>query len=191
RVNGVEAKEPIELKPNDPLEVGHVSLRLTRDEPSREVRCCDATVIGSSLRVSVDQVLEKRARVGDPSGALVHLLAEAGRMLVMPRPLKETCSQIAGFVEKAVPNASRTMLLLRETPDADPTLVAGHTRAGGEGRPLAMSRAIVQTVLDEATSVMTRDAASDPRFQGHESIVAQSVRSAMAVPLFDNEKVLG
>src|SRR6185503_1238600 len=33
--------------------------------------------------------------------------------------------------------------------------------------------------------------ATDPRFQGQQSIVAQSVHSAMAVPLFDNEKVLG
>jgi serine phosphatase RsbU (regulator of sigma subunit) len=39
--------------------------------------------------------------------------------------------------------------------------------------------------------VLTRDAATDPRFQGQQSIVAQSVHSAMAVPLFDNEKVLG
>jgi len=190
RVNGAEAREAIELRPNDHLEVGHVAMRVTRDEPSREVRYSDATIVGSSMRVSVDQVLERRARAGDPSGTLVHVLAEAGRLLVLPRPLKETCEEVIGFVEKTVP-ASRTMLLLRETPEGEPVLVAGRTRGGGEGRPLAMSRAIVQTVLDDNASVLTRDAASDPRFQGHESIVAQSVRSAMAVPLFDNEQVLG
>src|SRR5206468_1892543 len=50
---------------------------------------------------------------------------------------------------------------------------------------------IMRKVLSECTSVLTRDTATDPRFQGQQSIVAQSVHSAMAVPLFDNEKVLG
>jgi len=31
----------------------------------------------------------------------------------------------------------------------------------------------------------------DPRFQGHQSVISSAARSAMAVPLFDNQKVLG
>jgi len=46
-------------------------------------------------------------------------------------------------------------------------------------------------VLEECTSVIIADTTLDPRFQGNQSIVAQAVRSAMAVPLFDNTKVLG
>jgi serine phosphatase RsbU (regulator of sigma subunit) len=54
-----------------------------------------------------------------------------------------------------------------------------------------LSRAIMKTVLEECTSVITTDAAADPRFMGQQSIVAQAVHSAMAVPLFDNQRVLG
>ena len=46
-------------------------------------------------------------------------------------------------------------------------------------------------MLDECSSVLTADAAADQRFRAQESIVAQAVHSAMAVPLFDNEQVLG
>jgi serine phosphatase RsbU (regulator of sigma subunit) len=49
----------------------------------------------------------------------------------------------------------------------------------------------MRKVLTECSSVLTRDTMSDPRFAGQQSIVAQSVQSAMAVPLFDNQKVLG
>ena len=49
----------------------------------------------------------------------------------------------------------------------------------------------MRTVLTECASVLTRDTAADPRFQAQHSIVSQSVQSAMAVPLFDNQKVLG
>jgi Serine phosphatase RsbU, regulator of sigma subunit len=49
----------------------------------------------------------------------------------------------------------------------------------------------VRTVLEECTSVLTEDALRDPRFRAQDSIVLQSVHSAMAVPLFDNRAVLG
>jgi serine phosphatase RsbU (regulator of sigma subunit) len=81
--------------------------------------------------------------------------------------------------------------MLTDGPGGEPRPVA--TRASGPlaERPLALSGAIVRTVLDECASVVTTDALSDPRFQAAQSIVAAAVRSAMAVPLFDDEKVLG
>jgi serine phosphatase RsbU (regulator of sigma subunit) len=190
RVNGEDAKEPIALKPGDLVGIGHVSLRVTDAEPARKPRLSDATVLGSSLRIHVDQILDKRSRSGETSAKLVHLLADAGKLLVRPRPLKETCEEILIFVEKAIP-ASRHILLLQQESGGEPVQVAARFGGGRANQPLALSRSIMQKVLDECTSVVTGDAASDPRFQGQQSIVMQSVHSAMAVPLFDNERVLG
>jgi serine phosphatase RsbU (regulator of sigma subunit) len=148
--------------------------------------------IASSLSLGVKEVLDSRGGVSSAAASanLVHLLAEAGRLLVLPRPLKETCDQILEIVEKAVP-ASRLVLLLRPEPGAEPVQIAARYRGGVVRDPLVLSRAIMHKVLDELTSVLITDAAADQRFQKHESIMAQSVHSAMAVPLFDNEKVLG
>jgi sigma-B regulation protein RsbU (phosphoserine phosphatase) len=190
RVNGVEAREAIALTAGDRLEIGHIQLRVTEGPPQLEVTLSDATVIGSSKKIRVEQVLERRSRTAEGSAHIIHLLAEAGKLLVLPRPLKETCDELLQFVEKAVP-ASRYVVLMRPAPDAEPVQVAARLRGGRASQPLALSRAIMKTVMDECTSVMTSDAALDPRFQGRESIVAQSVHSAMAVPLFDNENVLG
>ena len=46
-------------------------------------------------------------------------------------------------------------------------------------------------MLAENTAVITSDAAHDPRFLAQHSIIAQAIHSAMAVPLFDNQSVLG
>jgi serine phosphatase RsbU (regulator of sigma subunit) len=46
-------------------------------------------------------------------------------------------------------------------------------------------------VLRDCESVVIGDAAEDPRFKAQQSIVAQSIRTAMAVPLWDTERVLG
>ena len=187
RVNGAEARAPLEIRPGDRIEVGHIMLTVTDQAVATPV-LSDATVLGSSLKLRAGEILERRTREGG-SGRLVHLLAEAGRLLVLPRPLRETCGELLRFVEEAV-RASRYVLLLRN--DAgDMVQMATRTRGGPANQPLALSRAIMNEVLEQCASVLTADAARDARFQGQHSIVAQSVHSAMAVPLFDNERVLG
>lgn len=190
RVNGAHAAEPTEIRSGDRLEIGHVVLSVTDRDPSEPVRLNEASMVGTSLRLRADQILDRRVRSGHASQQMMRLLAEAGRLLVLPRPLHETCDEILGFVERAVP-ASRHILLLRRDTDGEPVQIAARTRGGRANEALALSGSIMRMVLDECTSVLTADAASDPRFRGQQSIVAQAVRSAMAVPLFDNEKVLG
>jgi len=55
----------------------------------------------------------------------------------------------------------------------------------------AFSRTITNYVLDKGEAVLTTNAQDDPRFQGHESIVRQSLRSIMATPLLARGRVLG
>jgi len=190
RVNGAEAREPIAIGAGDRVEIGHVLLKVTDGPPQAEVPLSDATIIGSSKKIRVEQVLERRMRSPESSAQVIHLLADAGKLLVLPRPLKETCDELLQFVERAVP-ASRYVLMLRQDAASEPVQMAARLRDGRASQPLALSRSIMRTVMDENSSVLTSDAALDPRFQGQHSIVAQSVHSAMAVPLFDNERVLG
>ena len=190
RVNGRDAKEPMLLEAGDQVEIGHVMLLVTGEEARPRLKLNEQSVVGTTLRVKTSRLLDQRARTGKEGDQLIHLLAEAGKLLVMPRPLKETCDELLQFVEKAVP-ASRYILLLDQGPDAEPLQMAARTSGGRADRPLALSRSIMRAVLSECASVLTRDTAADPRFQAQQSIVSQSVQSAMAVPLFDNEKVLG
>ena len=190
RVNGREAREPILLEAGDQVEIGHVTLLVTGEEARPRLRLNEQSIAGTTLRLKAHNILEQRVKTGKDPSHLVHLLAEAGRLLVLPRPLQETCDELLQFVERAVP-ASRYIVLLDQGPDREPLQIAARTRGGRADRALSLSTSIMRTVLGECTSVLTRDTASDPRFQGQHSIVAQSVQSAMAVPLFDDEKVLG
>lgn len=190
RVNGVEATEPQPLKEGDLLEVGKVLVRVARDGAGASVELSVAGTTSSVLFKAKD-ILGRPATqtVSDPS-RLVSLLAEAGRILVLPKPLPETCEEILKFVEKAIP-ANRLILLLRPPEGGEPVQMAARHRGGRAGQPLAISRTIMDTVLNECSSVVIGDATADARFRQQQSIVAQAILSAMAVPLFDNEKVLG
>ncbi|HTO92412.1 MAG TPA: SpoIIE family protein phosphatase [Candidatus Sulfotelmatobacter sp.] len=189
RVNQQEAPQPTRLQESDLLEIGSVILRVLGEAAEELTQWTPSQGVSSSLRLNARDILGRSGSTAASPG-LVHVLAEAGRVLVLPRPLHETCEEILKFVEKAIP-ASRLILLLRDRPGAEPVQMAGRFRGGSARQPLAISRAILDTVLNECTSVITADAAMDPRFAARESIIALAVHSAMAVPLFDNEKVLG
>jgi phosphoserine phosphatase RsbU/P len=190
RVNGAPATGPVPVSVGDRLEIGSVMLQVEDGDAPAPLRLSDATVVQSSTRMRIADVLERQTRTGAGNAAVLRLLAEAGQLLVLPRPLAETCQEILKFVERAIPG-SRHSLMLIEPGAAEPVQVAASGRGGARDRPLGLSRSIMRTVLDECTSVLTRDAATDQRFAGQQSIIAQAIHSAMAVPLFDNEKVLG
>jgi sigma-B regulation protein RsbU (phosphoserine phosphatase) len=190
RVNGVEASQAISIREGDMVEIGKVMLRVGREAAAP----LDLSTVGSmssSMRLRAQDILGRpTAPIGADSSKVVRLLAEAGRMLVLPRPLPETCESVLAFVEKALP-ASRLVILLRDKQGAEPVQMAARYKGGASRQPLAMSRTIMDTVLNECTSVVTGDALADSRFRMQQSIVAASIHSAMAVPLFDNERVLG
>ena len=188
RVNGIEAREPIVLHEGDMIEIGKVLGRIGSDAAEQKTVFSPGKGLGSSLRLRAQEILAKPPREGAEASRLVHLLAEAGRVLVLPKPLRETCEEILGFIERAVP-ASRLVVLLSPPGGGEPVPMASRIRGAGRNDPLAISRSILDLVINECASVLVQDTALDPRFAAQQSIVAQSIHSA--VPLFDNERVLG
>jgi sigma-B regulation protein RsbU (phosphoserine phosphatase) len=192
RVNGREATTPLPLVPGDRLEIGHVLLEVAGGEDSAHTRFTTSEHVGSALKLKVSDVLQRTATSseGSENARVMHLLAAAGQQLVLPRPLAETCDALLGFVEKAVPS-SRLVILLRNAKRGELEQVAARYRGGRAEEPLALSQTITRAVLADNTAVITSDATNDPRFLAGHSIIAQAIHSAMAVPLFDNEQVLG
>ena len=110
RVNGHDASDALEVKPGDAIEVGHVMIRVSLDETATQWSSSPGHA--SSLRIKVSDVLQRPTADARDPNKLVRLLAEAGQMLVLPRPLRETCEEILRFVERAVPS-NRLIILLR------------------------------------------------------------------------------
>lgn len=193
RVNGVRIEAPVSLTTGDRVEIGAFALQVSEGEPTSTIRLADATVMDTSVRLRADQLIERRVNQASSSGGrapVIQWLAQAGQMLVIPRPLHETCDELLEVVARAVP-ASRYVLLLQEKADDEPIPIASRVAGGRPDRPLVLSRTILNHVIGTCAAVVTREPSMDPRFQGHQSVISSAARSAMAVPLFDNQKVLG
>ena len=87
------------IRDGDVLEIGKVMVRVGSDATSGE-RGSAARDLSSAMRHQAQELLARPTEnVGSPR--VVKLLAEAGRLLILPRPMRETCEEILSFVERA------------------------------------------------------------------------------------------
>ncbi len=88
-----------------------------------------------------------------------------------------------------LPVSTAAVLLLRESTGVL-EVVHERTTEGLDG-PTSLSSTIVERVVRGGQTVITTDAASDPRFERGHSIHAHNISSAMCAPLACHDKVLG
>ncbi len=191
RVNGTKIDRPTELSVGDEIGLADVTLKFVDTQPSAQTIYAEDESSMKSSSVSVDEIYELGIpKTDDESHNLFRILADAGELLVTQRPLDELYQAILDLVGQTVAS-DRTVVLLIEEGESDPIVAASRLRRGSDDSGLVLSRTMVERVLNDRAAILTTDAQQDPRFQQQQSVVSQGIRSAMAAPLFDNEKVIG
>lgn len=102
--------------------------------------------------------------------------------------------RIMDFIFEVV-DADRGTLLLRE-PQGDGFIPALHRRRKGQqpdppGVRATVSTGLIRQAIEAGEAVITRDAQTDDRFTGNQSIYLYGIRSAITVPLIHRERILG
>ncbi len=190
RVNGVLVRHPVPLRLGDRLKFGDVELCVTDSGTAPDAALSDSRTLTTTLRIPAAEVLRRGPAGGPSPPGVVRGLAAVGGLLVLQTPLAETCDQLLRIVEEVVP-ASRLVLLVRPHPDTKPVQIAARCHGEIKSEPLLMSRAILGTVLEGGSSVITTDAMADSRFAGSGSVAALKTRSAMAAPLCEGGRIQG
>ncbi len=119
---------------------------------------------------------------------------QVSKMLASARDLQGLFDGVIGSIFKAL-NADRAALLLKQNDNGETgelEIVAARTRKEGQDPgEIAVSRTVVQDVLENAASSLSRDASTDERYMEGQSIIQQKIRSVMCVPVTTDENVLG
>jgi len=189
-VNERRVDENVSISPGDTLRLAEVSIQLgSVSGTSPALRDDDRPILTSSEFTWHDT---RRVQEGDRAlhSRLLRVLAEAGDLLTTTRQPEDLLEPILDLVDRAFA-PERSILLLIEDADETPAVRASRVRGPRADDELVLSRTMVDQVIRERDSFLTQDALFDDRFAGSESIVQQGTRSAMAAPLFDNEKVIG
>ena len=193
-LNGAKVAEAVTVRAGDVLEVANITFRVEGPGGSGGAGMSmfnESVTMVPSHELSWDEVRKEREDKRDLQSLLFRVLAEAGDLLTIPREPEEMFEPILDLVETALLNPERIFVLLLEEEQEEPVTQASRVQGRQATGSLALSRTMMKQVLEEKKSFLTSDPLNDPGFGGMMSMVSQGIRSAIAVPLFDNADVIG
>jgi len=121
---------------------------------------------------------------------ITQMLGSLFELIASEESDQEMATRACHFVSRWV-DADRVVLLEDSGEGTMPEPTAGWTRGEESSERLRLSSTLVDKVLHDRAAVLVSDASAGGAFKASESMVALNLRSAMAAPLFDNQRVRG
>jgi adenylate cyclase len=209
--NGTQVNErlinsPQELHHGDTIWLGDVSLVVMLHYPWESLTTRQELASGGgTIFRNVRQLQQQWIQADSHNGNLVNKdktidrlrdLVDIARNLSAAAAIEEIFSQVQQVVFRYLKSIDRLALLIDVTDSGKLVLMNAGTRKISQQKYLLsddswISHSICQKVFEEKIAIQTADAQKDERFAGEQSILVKGIRSAMAVPLWDENKVVG
>ena len=207
-VNGIRVSE-MRVKDGDAVTFGKVAFKLMEilaDAPPHAEAFAsaqsapEATIIRQvPVPSEVDSLEQQVARLSGETDQASSEIKQVTKLSLLLDISKELAKQqdVDRLLEKIVDitfqvmSVDRVSILMVETGSGELIPRTSRNRLGDESGSRHVPRSIAQRCVDERLAILTDNAAADERFTG-QSILMQSVRSAMSAPLMASEgSVLG
>jgi phosphoserine phosphatase RsbU/P len=133
-------------------------------------------------------------RIGQHAEAKLRALIGLNRAIGTSLSLDDVLPRLLDGLLDVFPQAERGFVFLADPTSGKLGLRARRIKPGVEddGGPLRLSLSLINTVAESRRAVLSADAASDSRFNAHQSIVDCRIRSVMCVPVVrDDGGLLG
>jgi K+-sensing histidine kinase KdpD len=153
-------------------------------------------VDGVALSKQVDKLIDLLARLENEHKQLkkqerLEQLYKVSRLLGSSLDVQVVLDQVMDAII-LLTGAERGFLMLRNDDGAEEVKAARNLdQQTLSSDKFKYSRTVINKVLDGGESIVTTNAAEDPRFAGQASIVSQALRGVMAAPLRVRGKVIG
>ena len=207
KVNG-EFTPAVQIRPGDVLTVGTFTLAV-KEQPtfigraSVAISDSSATFVRSIADFNRDfgfdaaSVPKEDVLAGTMAGRrpatrekVFEAMVMVARTLIEAREVGQILSKVVDLLFDFLP-AERVVVVLREEDGRlTPTLARRRGKEGPDPEA-SFSHTIVESVVRDRVAVLTSDALADDRFEAGQSIRIQQIRSAMCVPLWDRDRVIG
>ncbi|MDB9513422.1 adenylate/guanylate cyclase domain-containing protein [Kamptonema animale CS-326] len=207
RLNDVQITYPQKLNQGDNVNLGHnISIIIVLDSrPQPQPPEIGSLGEGMTILVKAKELQEqwiepdtKIENISNYRQAIDRLkyLVDIAKFLNSAESIEAIFSQVQEVVFRDNKNIERLALLIDVTGTGKLEVVnaAAKTLAEQEEMPTDgswISRTICQKVFAEQVAIKTADAQMDERFEEEMSIIVKGIRSAIAVPLWNEHKVFG
>ena len=124
---------------------------------------------------------------------VLFVLYEISRHLNQIHDFNELLSKIMDLIFMVI-DADYGFLVLAGGSDGDnliPVVVKHKTEHGKSKREIKASRTLIDKVINGKVALLTSNAMTDSRLDGAKSVMIQQIRSAICVPLWREDKIIG
>jgi len=195
-INGVRIADRTQLKLGDALSFGQTFFKL-REELGSGVAVSRSTAAplsaadpDRSVVIPISEALKPLPSHVIDLPELLPALSEAARISVWSESREVMLEKWLELVHRVIP-AERLAVLMTDEATHDVYAAATLLTTGRDPGTFTLSRTIFNEIMTQQNSLLISDSRSDPRFASQQSIIASRLKSAMAVPLFDENRVLG
>jgi len=118
-------------------------------------------------------------------------LYQLSEKLISSIPLRELLEAVIELTFTSIDADRGFLMLIDEEENLIPKAIKYRDSASKGDEKITISRTIVNRVIQDRVAILTSDAMVDPRFSHGESIYLHGIRSAMCVPLWRGNDIIG
>lgn len=192
-LNGRLLTGQVAIKMGDQINFGNVEFKVTDFDQSasgtklKTARLSDIDP-EKSVFLPINEALKPLpSKVTDLPDVLPTMF-DMAKILVLPEPKEQMLERALKLVAKVIP--AERLAVISSHGDNDVQTEAVLLPGGKDIGSFNLSKTIVDEIMTEKNSILI-DTSTDERYAKQESIIASEIKSAMAVPLFDEGQVLG
>jgi len=205
-VNGRRVTGEIDLARGDEILIGSTRVYFDRDFQTN-IEMVEGTTFSHSSNtiIQVKDILRKPPASGGfktPGGGLdldrlqkdqrmTEVLGAVSQALIYHMPLDKLLNHIMDVLLQHLPMDRGVLMLKDESSQALEPKVVRVQSGGLRSRNIAISQTIVGTALERNSAILISDIQSDEQLRAQASVVQAQIHSAMCVPLWNNQDIIG
>jgi len=180
-------QQTIAIKPQDCAQIDSQSLLISKPKSGAKDRVVPVFARKDKQPLPEQAELLRLERMNK----VLFVLYEISRHINIIHDFKELLEKIMDLIFMVIDADFGSLILLDENADDELTPVVvkfKDSRPKGKARA---SRTLINKVVQDRVALLTSNAMDDARFSPTESLVNQKIRSAMCVPLWQKDKIIG
>ena len=205
-VNGRRVNGEIDLARGDEILVGSTRFYFDRDLQTN-LEMVEGTTFthSSNTIIQVKDILKKPPSSGalkTPGGGLdldrlqqdqkiIAVMGEVSQALIYHMPLDKLLEHIMDVLTQHLPMDRGVLMLKDETTQVLEPKVIKILNGALRTQSIFVSQTIVKTALDRNSAILISDIQSDEQLRAQASVVQAQIHSAMCVPLWNNQDIIG
>lgn len=207
-VNGRRVSGEVELSRGDEVLIGSTRFYFDRDfQPSVETVEGTTFTHSSNTIIQVKDLLKKRPPstgmiVKTPGGGLdlerfqqdqkiIAVMGEVSQALIYHMPLDKLLDHVMDVLIQHLPMDRGVLMIKSEASQTLEPRVVRVQNAALRNQSIFVSQTIVRTALERNSAILISDIQADEGLRAQVSVVQAQIHSAMCVPLWNNQDIIG